>query len=241
MKISRQSSQLRAKFQQQVQQKVSASREAVEDKLGGGWLGSLGATLHDIRQLKNQAKGFIGETVVNFLLTSFDDTWVAFPNALIPATNGKLTEVDLLIVGLKGVFLIEVKTWSGSFSAYRDKWKQRSGNVWVALENSPTEQSLYHQKMFYKWIINNVSDLAPDAVSAPVVFTIAKWIGATHCSVPVCLGVKELKKLIDSSDICLTTQQVELIKLSIEGLDLSVPISSIKPKPILRKPITSKD
>lgn len=239
MKINRQYPELRDKFQNQVRDKVAVKREAIAEQLGGGWFGSLAATIGDIKQLKNQAKGFIGETVVNFLLSSLDDTWIAFPNAIIPAANGKLTEIDLLLVGNKGIFLIEVKTWSGSFSAYRDKWKQRYGSEWKPLENSPTEQSLYHQRMFQRWISDR-SNLSATAVSAPVVFTVAKWIGATQCSVPVCLGVTELKKLIDSSNICLIPEQVEQIGLAIQSLDTSTPVRSVKPKPILRKSVEPK-
>jgi Nuclease-related domain len=51
-----------------------------------------------------------------------------FNNALIPTPTGKLTEIDCLIIGTAGIFLIEIKTWQGSFSAYKDKWKRREGS-----------------------------------------------------------------------------------------------------------------
>src|SRR4028118_1202761 len=124
MILLQQSPSLRAAFQNQVDKKISANREEFQDNLGNGFLSSFGGAVFDIRQLKNQIKGSMGEEILSLLLQSLPDTWTMFNNALIPAA-GKLTEIDHLIVGSGGVFLVEVKTWNGSFSAYKDKWKRR--------------------------------------------------------------------------------------------------------------------
>ncbi len=58
-------------------------------------------------------------------------------NVVIPTKAGKSTEIDLLLIGNTGVYLVEVKTWKGSYSAYRDKWKVRQGKQWIPLDKSP--------------------------------------------------------------------------------------------------------
>jgi hypothetical protein len=135
-----------------------------------------------------------------------------FNNAFIPAGQaGNLTEIDHLIIGTKGVFLLEVKTWKGSFSANRDNWKRRDGNTWIPIENSPTGQSAYHQKMFQRWINTSIPNLPDNFIYAPFVFPIAKWLGVSNCSAPVFQGVNPLIQMISNCSNCLTLEQVESI------------------------------
>ncbi|WP_375471225.1 nuclease-related domain-containing protein [uncultured Nostoc sp.] len=186
----------------------------------------------------------MGEWGVSLLLQFFPDTWVIFNNALVPTNSGSLTEIDHLIIGEGGVFLVEVKTWKGSFSAYKDKWKRRVGNNWVAVYDSPTSQSLYHQKMFSQWIISLISNLPDGFVVAPVVFPIAKWIGANDCSVPVLQGIPALLQMINNSRDCLTPMQVQGIAQAIENFTLPTnttptPKPIPKPKPVKRQNHTS--
>lgn len=168
---------------------------------------------------------------------SLPDNWVMFKNALIPTKSRKLTEIDLLIIGDAGAFLVEVKTWKGSFAANQNQWKRREGRKWVPLENSPTSQSIYHKKMLENWIIPQVSGFPEEFVFAPVVFLAAKWVGATNCSVPVLQGFQELTQMLQQSPKCLTNEQVLIISKLVEHYDiLDIPKPSTKPKPILRKP-----
>lgn len=239
MRTLKQSPSLKTAFQVQIEQKKTSNSQNIHESLGSGFLGSIGTALFEVKQVKNQIQGSVGEWGVSLLLKSLPDSWVMFNNALIPTTNSRtLTEVDHIIIGSGGVFLIEVKTWKGSFSACNDKWKRREGNNWVVVSNSPTAQSVYHQNMFNRWITTLVPNLPNGSVNAPVVFPIAKWIGATNCSVPVLQGVPALLQLINSSPNCLTPVQVQEIAEGIE--DYIVPVnmtstSNFIPKPIKRQ------
>ena len=212
MRTLQQSSHLREKFQNQVIQKKAASQEKVVQSFQGTFLESLVPIAYEINQFRNSVKGVIGESVVSWSLAfdSLPDTWVCFPNALIPVGD-KVTEVDRLIISPNGVFLIEVKNWTGSFAAYRDNWKRREGSGWVILQNSPTKQSFYHQRCFYKWIRPLVPGLPSDFVYAPVVFLSAKWIGAKESSVPVLHGLNSLKKFLFETQQCLSLEQVNQV------------------------------
>ncbi|BAY90428.1 MULTISPECIES: nuclease-related domain-containing protein [unclassified Tolypothrix] len=199
---------LKAEFKKKIDAKKSAKHQEIQETLGNGFLGGLGSFMFEFNQAKNKFKGNIGEWSVALILQSFPDTWVIFNNALIPTNLGSLTEIDHLIIGDQGVFLVEVKTWKGSFTAYKDKWKRREGNNWVEVSNSPTSQSMYHQKMFQQWITALIPNLPDAFVFAPVVFPIAKWIGINNCSVPVFQGIPALLQMIVSCSNCLTATQV---------------------------------
>ncbi|MDY7004067.1 MAG: nuclease-related domain-containing protein [Cyanobacteriota bacterium] len=149
----------------------------------------------------------------------------------------KFTEIELLIIGNAGAFLVEVKTWKGSFYANQNKWKRREGTSWVLLENSPTSQSIYHQKMFEDWILPQVSGFPENFIFAPVVFPAAKWISVTNCSVPVLQSFQELTQMLQQYPKCLTNEQALIISKLVENCSiLDFPKPSTKPKPILRKP-----
>jgi hypothetical protein len=232
MILLQQSPSLRAAFQNQVDKKISANREEFQDNLGNGFLSSFGGAVFDIRQLKNQIKGSMGEEILSLLLQSLPDTWTMFNNALIPAA-GKLTEIDHLIVGSGGVFLVEVKTWNGSFSAYKDKWKRRERDKWVAVAKSPTSQSAFHQKMFEQWIASEVPNFPNNAIVAPVIFTVARWVGTTDCSVPVLHGFSALQKMLVNSPNCLSADQVSRISTAIANYTIPTPTAT--PKPIIKR------
>jgi len=236
MRTLKQSPTLKVVFQQKIDAKKSAKHQEINQVLGDSRLSQLGSFLYEFKQAKNQFKGSMGEWGVSAMLQHLPDTWVMFNNALIPTNNsGKLTEIDNLIIGNKGVFLLEIKTWQGSFSAYKDKWKRREGSSWVEVSNSPTSQSIYHQQMFSRWITSVVSQLPESFVYAPVVFPIAKWLGVNNCSAPVFQGIRPLLETMVSYPDCLTLEQVESITKAVEDytiLENITPMPKPKSKPI---------
>ena len=237
MRSLQQSPTLRAAFQQKIDAKKSAKHQEIHQVLGNSVLGELGSLLYEFKQAKDQFKGSMGEWGVSAIFQQFPDSWVMFNNALIPTNNsGLLTEIDHLIIGSKGVFLLEIKTWKGSFSAYNDKWKRREGSNWVAMSDSPTSQNAYHQKMFSRWITSLFFNLPDSFVYAPVVFPIAKWLGVNNCSVPVFRGVPALLQTMVSCPECLTETQVQSIAEAVANYTLpenTTPIPNLIPKPKL--------
>ncbi|MGK7942331.1 MAG: nuclease-related domain-containing protein [Crocosphaera sp.] len=235
MKIVKQSPRLREYFNDKINNKNTDRRQRISEELGGGILGTIGSSFWQFEQMKNQVKGALGENLVSMLAISLSDNWVIFKNALIPTDRGSLTEVDLLLIGENGIFLIEVKTWKGSWTAYQDKWKHRKGSRWVPVENSPTLQSLYHKKMFEKWIHSAVKNLPSELILAPVIFPVAKWLGVNRCSVPVCHGLPELRQFIQQKNYRLNYTTIQQVTTLIKDLDLGSLNLSKKPKPILKK------
>ncbi|MBP0011781.1 MAG: NERD domain-containing protein [Roseofilum sp. SID2] len=184
MKIYQQNSpELRAAFQKEVDRKV------------------------DQRRQNNEVKGSMGEGFIAGVLTTLPDSWGMFHSALIPGTSGKLTEIDILLIGPGGIFVIEVKNWRGSYSAYRDNWKRRDGQNWIDISNSPTSQNLYHRNSFQKWLYKQFKSGPYPKITAPAIFPSARWVNTTDCSVPVLTDPKELLDLITQSTHCITGEQ----------------------------------
>ncbi len=218
MRTLQQSPTLRQRFASQVNERKAASREKTLEQLGGGIFGAIGVIGHDLYQLKNSVKGGWGEMVASFGVSlNLPDTWYCFENALIPVGD-RVTEIDRLIVGPGGVFLIEVKNWGGVYAAFRDNWKYKKNNQWVPLDTSPTKQSSYHQRCFYKWLRPLVPGLPRDFVHAPVVFLSVRWLGVNQCSVPVLSGVSALRKFLNEAGTVLSHEQVNSIVNAISHL-----------------------
>ncbi len=244
MKILSQSSTLKVAFQQQIEPKIQAQRTTNQELLGESLFAQVGSFFWEVNRLSRQVKGSLGEGVVSFLLQWLPDSDILFNNALIPTQKpGILTEIDHLIISTNGVFLVEVKTWKGSFSAYQDKWKRREGKKWVPMDQSPSSQSAYHQQMFESWIRNILPNLPANCVIAPVVFPVVDWVETTQCAVPVLQGVNSLLTFLKSSRTCLTPEQVSEIAAAVANYtipppDLTPPKAS-PPKPIPKSSLPS--
>jgi hypothetical protein len=239
MIVYRQNSpELKAAFKREVDRKVDQRRETVREAMGNGFFGMIGETFYEFQQFGKDLKGFMGESQISTRLAKLPNTWGMFQNTIIPGTSGKPTEIDILLIGPGGIFIIEVKNWKGSYSAYRDNWKRRDGEKWIAMSNSPTSQNLYHKDSFQKWLYKQLESGPYPRISAPVIFPSARWIGTTDCSVPVLTHPEELLDLIVNSKPCLTQEQCRDIINKVANC--TVDRISI-PKPVLRKKTGSGD
>ncbi|AFY39763.1 NERD domain protein [[Leptolyngbya] sp. PCC 7376] len=247
MKQITQSPQLQEFFAQSIQQKKNEQTQKIYRHFGNNQIGDWMAGANQWKNWVNELKGNYGEELTASLFNRLPDSWAMGRNIFIPTNHGKLTEVDLLIVGTRGIFLIEVKTWKGSFSAYKDSWKRRVGRQWVSIQKSPTKQNQYHQRMFKLWIKTQNLEINPTTISAPVIFPAAQWLGVKQCSVPTLSSLVDLVRLIQQKQDCLDHFQVEKVTEALK--EVTIPSNKIqkpvkaqnlprpKPKPILRKKI----
>jgi hypothetical protein len=245
MKIWHQNPSLKAAFSAKVEQIKQQKHDEIQEVLSKVQFPSFinhnpdtVTLMFNYVQTVRQLNGNCGELMVGQKLKQYgDESWILFKNALIPTHKpGNLTEIDHLIISRCGVFLLELKSWKGSFSAYKDKWKRREGNSWIPLEKSPSSQSLYHKQMFERWIRRVVLDLPGGFVTAPVVFVVAQWVGTNQCSMPVLHGVEELLDLLSNSIERLTPEQVTDIATAVANYTMEEP-EIAPPKPPTPKPI----
>lgn len=187
------------RIRRKVQQKKNLMKEQIDEEIPGvlSWaVKPLAGLAFDLKQSENLDKGVSGEFNV-FLHAKFrlSNEWVIINDVVLEPEPDQLTQIDHIIIGPPGLFIIETKAWNGSFTAYRDNWKRRSGKAWVKC-SSPTKQNLYHTKAIAKWLegtgILNIDAPSKDWIIPVVVFTKAKWLKTTDCSMPIFQGISEL-------------------------------------------------
>lgn len=213
MIVLNQSPSVQKAFNQRVELKISTARASAQKAFGKGFLGSIvSGFLFDINQFFRKLAGNLGENSVSVALSTLPNSWVMFNSAVIPTkASGSLTEIDHLIIGLGGIFLVEVKTWKGSYRVERDKWKRREGNNWVDNSSNPSSQSGYHRKSFIQWICSQIPELPEDGIIAPVVLIIAESVEVNESKIPVLLGANALLEMLVNSPPRLTEEQVKQI------------------------------
>ena len=85
-------------------------------------------------------------------------------NVFVPRNNGEHTELDIIIVTIKGILVIESKNLNGHVygSAYQDKWtstiKDEKGNISRLKFLNPNKQNEYHI-MCLKQFLNKDIDI----------------------------------------------------------------------------------
>ncbi len=116
--------------------------------LGAGflWFGvCLFLALLPVRDLAGLKAGIQGESDAASLLQSLPDTYRCFQNTTV-IYRGKSSEIDLIVAGPTGVFVIEVKNRNGHIAgAYDDShWTQhkvgRGGGAYESTLYNPTKQ-----------------------------------------------------------------------------------------------------
>lgn len=102
-------------------------------------------------------KGSKGEYYLYKQLDNFDGFKIILPNVYIPKDDGKTTEIDLIMITLKGIFIFENKNYSawifGKDSDY--KWTYVLGNKKYRFYN-PIKQNDNHIKYLKNYL--NISN-----------------------------------------------------------------------------------
>lgn len=130
---------IQQKFAARIHQKVQGRRDEVQGRAEDvpllGWLlAPLSGIAFDLREGSNVRRGERGEeTVLGTLLRKLPDTWSVFHSVVVEPRPDDFAQIDLLLLGPAGLFLIEAKAWRGSYKGYRDTWYQREGNSWASV------------------------------------------------------------------------------------------------------------
>ncbi len=208
-------------FAARIRAKVHDQRTQAQAQSGNipllGWLlKPLAGFAFDMREGGKTRRGAQGEeTVCAALLRALPKAWVVFPNVVVEPQPDRFAQIDLLIVGTAGIFLVETKAWRGSYQGHRDVWQQRTGQTWTPV-CSPTAQVQRQARMLVWWLEQQHARGVPPAIQRGmvplVVFTQAHWLRVTACAVEVCDGVRPLiDHIMAYPDGLLTHDQVEAI------------------------------
>lgn len=101
-------------------------------------IGRLGDKLD--KQIDNYRLGQEGEDrVAEVILQSLDGNWYLFRNVNLPGRNKG--DLDAVLVGPSGVWVLEVKTFNGEYRNIGDQWEYRAGNRWKVVKTNPGRQA----------------------------------------------------------------------------------------------------
>lgn len=143
----------------------------------------------EVRRRQDHNRGEDGETHASFSLWLFlTKQWGLVNDVVLEPEPDEFIQVDHVLIGPPGVFLVETKAWQGAFMASQDQWRRKQGAAWVRCE-SPTKQNQRHLRLFQRWLQETLSGVVPPSPETwlfPVVlFTRAKWLKAEKCCMPI--------------------------------------------------------
>jgi hypothetical protein len=92
------------------------------------------------KAIENHRKGQDGEDrVVELLRQTLDGDWSLFRNIALPGR--KKTDLDVVLVGPPGIWVLEIKTLTGDYRNIGDRWEYRAGNRWKLSGTNPSRQA----------------------------------------------------------------------------------------------------
>jgi hypothetical protein len=92
------------------------------------------------KQIDNYRVGQEGEDkVVEVILQTLDGNWSLFRNISLPGRNK--ADLDAVLVGPSGVWVLEIKNFSGEYRNIGEQWEYRAGNRWKPHKKSPSRQA----------------------------------------------------------------------------------------------------
>jgi hypothetical protein len=92
------------------------------------------------RSIDAYRQGQEGEQdVVEVILQTLDGNWTLFRNLQLPGRNR--ADLDTVLVGPSGVWVLEIKNYTGEYRNIGDEWEYRSGERWTLLRKSPSRQA----------------------------------------------------------------------------------------------------
>ena len=221
-RVIQQRDQMRRLFRDKISQKVQREKERVKqqvDENAPQWISwavkPLAAFTFDRERARDSAVGRAGERGASFsfwlLLPS---SWVVMHDAVLEPEPEEFIQIDHLLVGPPGVYLVETKSWEGAFLCRGDRWLRKDGGRWVPCK-SPTLQSLRHARLFRQWVATTLAGRIPAGEwGHPVILlTGATWLRVEGSSVPVFESGAALAWHLrrQTRDTILTSAQVKLL------------------------------
>ena len=92
------------------------------------------------KQIEEYRRGQEGEDrVVELIIQALDGNWHLFRNITLPGRNRG--DLDLVLVGPPGVWVLEVKNLRGEYRNVGDRWEYRRGKRWTAAKTNPSWQA----------------------------------------------------------------------------------------------------
>lgn len=159
------------------------------------------------RIFKPMAKGEIGEREVNKKLESLSG-YTVLKDILLKTDKGT-TQIDHILVGPKGIFVIETKNFGGSI--YGEQWEQYWTQIFYTKKNkfyNPIRQNYAHIKA----VQQHMKKFDRDMIHSLIVFGDSCNIKKIKVDTPV-IHTKSIKKFIRKFKVeyKLSTDEIQII------------------------------
>ena len=205
-KVIHQDEKIKKIFYKRIKEKVEREKQNLKDKIDEeypkilSWLvKGVAVYNYNAKQVHDESKGSDGEGELRLQMWALlPRDSIILPDFVFEPQKDEFIQIDHTIVNLKGIFLIEVKTWSGSFLASDREWKMKQGNKWASVSN-PTKQHKRHFELFNLWLQGNMPEIYPDIkdfIYPVIVLKRVDWIKSKYSSIPVVAGASGLVDFI---------------------------------------------
>lgn len=103
-----------------------------------------------MREERSFRRGREGErTVARLLRQGLNEQWTLFLNVQLP---GNRADMDMLLLGPPGLFVLEVKAYSGQFAYRRDRWYRKTMTGWRLQRRNPIRQARGNAGLLHAYI-----------------------------------------------------------------------------------------
>lgn len=138
------------------------------------------------REIESSRKGDEAERrIVEIAQQTLDSDWTLFRNVALPTQRKRKADIDIVLVGPPGIWVLEVKCLNGEYRNTGEQWEYRAGNTWKVMEKrNPTRQArnnAVHLAGFLRadgirqWVEPAVVWANPDATPAVQNPMVAVW------------------------------------------------------------------
>jgi hypothetical protein len=111
------------------------------------WLPKLENT---IDEHANYDRGLRGELRVAMAFKKrLDDRWTLFRNLILNKDEG---DIDAVLVGPSGVYLLEIKAYTSYYKNNRKRWQRKYLGAWRDLNRSPSQQALHNARRLHTYL-----------------------------------------------------------------------------------------
>ncbi len=91
------------------------------------------------KQIDQHRLGKDGEDqTVQMIIQALDASWSVFRNVILPGSKGDL---DIVLVGPPGVWVLEVKNFRGTYRNIGERWELKQGKTWKPASVNPSRQA----------------------------------------------------------------------------------------------------
>jgi hypothetical protein len=106
------------------------------------------------KQIEEHRLGQEGEdNVVQMIVQVLDGNWHLFRNMALPGRNKG--DLDVILVGPPGVWVLEVKNFRGKYRNKGDDWQFQKGGKWKPTSKSPSKQAFNNAMRLSNFLSSN--------------------------------------------------------------------------------------